>query len=141
LAIAQGLDNTGAAVVVTGPTLAWVEAALASLHADQSGAQVRGVIAGIGTLTGCQTLMAAESTADVLFNNLGIYKVKDFFALIDADWDEIFQVNVMGGVRLSRHYVPAMQAQGWGRIQFISSESGLNIPTEMLHHGVSKAML
>ena len=141
LAIAQGLANAGATVVVTGRDSDRVEVALASLRAAPSDVQVRGVVADIGTLAGCQTLMAAEPTADILVNNLGIYGVKDFFALTDADWDEVFQVNVMSGVRLSRHYAPAMQARGWGRIQFISSESALNIPADMLHYGVSKAAL
>ena len=127
LAIARGLADAGAAVVVCGREQGKVDAALATLRGTQGGALARGVV--------------AEPEADILINNLGIYGVKDFFEIEDADWEEVFQVNVLSGVRLSRHYARSMQARGWGRIQFISSESALNIPAEMVHYGVSKAAL
>jgi NAD(P)-dependent dehydrogenase (short-subunit alcohol dehydrogenase family) len=141
LAIAQGLANAGASVVVCGREQSRVDTALAALRPTKAGALARGVVADLGSAAGCETLIAAEPAADILVNNLGIYGAKDFFAIADADWEEIFQVNVMSGVRLSRHYAQGMQARGWGRIQFISSESALNIPSEMVHYGVSKAAL
>ena len=141
LAIAMGLADAGASVVVCGREQGRVEAALAALRPTKTGDLARGVVADLGTAAGCQALIAAEPVADILVNNLGIYGVKDFFEIADADWEEIFQVNVLSGVRLSRHYAKGMQARGWGRIQFISSESALNIPSEMVHYGVSKAAL
>lgn len=141
LAIAKGLADAGATVVICGRQQARVDAALARLRDTQAGAQARGVVADAGTAAGCQTLIDAEPQADILINDLGIYGVKAFFDINDADWEEIFQVNVMSGVRLARHYARGMQKRGWGRIQFISSESALNIPGEMVHYGVSKAAL
>lgn len=141
LAIARGLADAGATVVVCGREAGRVDAALASLRDTRAGELARGVVADAGTAEGCQALIAAEPEADILVNNLGVYGVKAFSDISDADWEEIFQINVMSGVRLSRHYARGMQARGWGRIQFISSESALNIPTEMVHYGVSKAAL
>lgn len=141
LAIARGLADAGATVVVCGREAGRVDAALASLRDTRAGSLARGVVADAGTAAGCQALIAAEPEADILVNNLGVYGVKAFSDISDADWEEIFQINVMSGVRLSRHYARGMQARGWGRIQFISSESALNIPTEMVHYGVSKAAL
>lgn len=141
LAIARGLADAGAVVVVCGREQERVDAALARLRDTRGGAQARGVVADLTTAAGCQALIAAEPQADILVNNLGIYAVREFFAIEDADWEEIFQVNVLSGARLARHYARGMQARGWGRIQFISSESALNIPSEMVHYGVSKAAL
>lgn len=134
-AIAAGLAQAGAEVVVVGRTQESVDSAL-----DKIGSKTaRGVVADAGTAKGCEKLIAAEPQADILVNNLGIYGGKEFFDITDADWNEIFQVNVMSGVRLARHYAQGMRERGWGRIQFISSESALNIPSEMVHYGVSKA--
>lgn len=83
--------------------------------------------------------VAAVPEADILVNNLGIYGARDFFDISDAEWEEVLSVNVMSGVRLARHYAKGMRDRGWGRIQFVSSESALNIPVEMVHYGVSKA--
>ncbi|MGP3792195.1 SDR family NAD(P)-dependent oxidoreductase [Pseudomonas sp. B392_1p] len=141
LAVAKGLADAGATVVISGRHQERVDATLAALRGTQAGALARGVVADLGTAAGCQALIEAEPQADILINNLGIYAVKPFLDISDADWEEIFQVNVMSGVRLARHYAPGMQARGWGRIQFISSESALNIPGEMVHYGVSKAAL
>ena len=141
LAIARGLADAGATVVVCGREQGRVDAALASLRDTRAGGLARGVVADAGSVAGCQALIAAEPQADILVNNLGVYGVKAFFDIEDADWEEIFQINVMSGVRLARHYAQGMQARGWGRIQFISSESALNIPAEMVHYGVSKAAL
>ena len=141
LAIAQGLADAGATVIICGRDQARVDAAIDALRAAKASDRARGVVADLSSAAGCNTLIVAEPQADILINNLGIYGPKDFFAINDADWEEIFQVNVMSGIRLSRHYAKHMIAQGWGRIQFISSESALNIPSEMVHYGVSKAAL
>ena len=141
LAIARGLADAGASVVVCGRERARVDAALITLRDSRAGALARGVVADAGTAAGCQALIAAQPQADILVNNLGVYGAREFFAIEDADWEEIFQINVMSAVRLSRHYAQGMRERGWGRIQFISSESALNIPTEMVHYGVSKAAL
>lgn len=141
LAIAKGLADAGATVVVCGREQSRVDAALTALRPTKAGQQARGVVADLASAAGCQALIAAEPAADILVNNLGIYGVKDYFEIADADWEEIFQVNILSGVRLSRHYAKGMQTSGWGRIQFISSESALNIPAEMIHYGVSKAAL
>ena len=141
LAIAKGLADAGATVVVCGREQARVDAVLAALRQTKAGQQARGVVADLATAAGCQALVAAEPATDILVNNLGIYAGKEYAEITDADWEEIFQVNVMSGVRLSRHYAKGMQDRGWGRIQFISSESALNIPAEMVHYGVSKAAL
>lgn len=141
LAIAKGLADAGASVVICGRQRERVDAALKQLQATQAGAKARGVVTDLASAAGCQALIAAEPQADILINNLGIYGVKPFFDIDDADWEEIFQINVMSGMRLARHYAQGMQARGWGRIQFISSESALNIPGEMVHYGVSKAAL
>ena len=140
-AIARGLADAGASVVVCGREQARVDAALAELRTTRTGARARGVVADLGTTAGCRVLIDAEPDADILVNNLGIYGVKAFFDITDADWEAFFQVNVMSGVRLARHYAQGMKARDWGRIQFISSESALNIPSEMVHYGVSKAAL
>lgn len=135
LAIAAGFAEAGAHVVIVGRTQAGIDGALKKIGS----AAVRGVVADAGTAEGSRALIAAVPDADILVNNLGIYGGKEFFDITDADWEEIFQVNVMSGVRLARHYAKGMRERGWGRIQFISSESALNIPAEMVHYGVSKA--
>ena len=141
LAIATGLARAGARVTIVGRSQDRVAAALATLREASGRSDAGGVVADAGTAAGCATLLAAQPETDILVNNLGIYGARDFFDIDDALWDEYFQVNVLSGVRLARHYATGMRARGWGRIQFISSESALNIPTEMVHYGVSKAAL
>lgn len=141
LAIAKGLADAGASVVICGRQQANVDAALAQLRGTRAGAQARGLVLDLGSAAGCKALIAAEPQADILVNNLGIYEVKGFFDITDEDWEEMLEVNVMSGVRLARHYAQGMRERGWGRIQFISSESALNIPREMVHYGVSKSAL
>ena len=138
-AIAQGLAASGARVVINGRKQASVDAALKQLKEALPKAQVRGVAAALSTLEGLTQLQAAEPKADILVNNLGIYGQKDFFETSDELWQEFFDVNVLSGVRVSRAYVPAMVDQGWGRVVFISSESGLNIPSDMIHYGFTKS--
>lgn len=141
LAIATGLAKAGASVVIAGRRKEGVDAALAKLRETSGRDDAKGVVADAGTVAGCETLIAAQPQADILVNNLGIYGECEFFDIDDALWEEYFQVNIMSGVRLARHYAPGMRERGWGRIQFISSESALNIPTEMVHYGVSKSAL
>lgn len=137
-AIAAGLAESGATVILTGRTQAAIDAAMIALKARVPAATVRGVAADLGTADGCEALFAAEPHADILVNNLGIYGMKDFFEIGDDEWTRFYEVNVLSGVRLSRAYAPAMVQQGWGRVVFISSESGLNIPPEMIHYGFTK---
>lgn len=141
LAIASGLANAGATVTLVGRQQRSVDAALAKLREATGSGAAHGVVADVGTMEGCQALIAAQPQADILINNLGIYGAREFFDIDDALWEEFFQVNIMSGVRLARHYAQGMRERGWGRIQFISSESALNIPTEMVHYGVSKSAL
>ena len=137
-AIARGLAATGATVVVNGRTQGAVDRAIASIRDAQPSATLRGHAGDLGTAAGCDALLAAEPRADILVNNLGIFALQDFFDTPDAEWTRFFEVNVLSGIRLSRAYVPAMVERGWGRVVFISSESGLNIPPDMIHYGFTK---
>lgn len=138
LAIARGLAGAGASVVVNGRTQAKADAAAAAIVKAIPGSKVRGVAADVSTAAGCKTLVAAAPDADILINNAGIFEPKDFFEISDEDWSRFFDVNVMSGVRLSRAYMPGMLKRNWGRIVFISSESAINIPKEMIHYGTTK---
>lgn len=137
-AIARGLAETGATVVINGRSQAKVDAGIASVVKAVPGAKVKGAVADVSTAAGCKALAEAIPEADILINNAGIFEPKDFFETPDEDWERFLQVNVMSGVRLSRAYMPGMLKRNWGRIVFISSESGLNIPLEMIHYGVTK---
>jgi NAD(P)-dependent dehydrogenase (short-subunit alcohol dehydrogenase family) len=137
-AIARGLASAGATVAVNGRTQAKVDAAVAAIAKLAPGARVRGVAADVSTAAGCNALVAALPEVDILINNAGIFEPKGFFDIPDEDWNRFFEVNVMSGVRLSRAYMPGMLKRNWGRIVFISSESALNIPKEMIHYGVTK---
>jgi NAD(P)-dependent dehydrogenase (short-subunit alcohol dehydrogenase family) len=137
-AIAKGLAESGAAVVVNGRSQAAVDKAVAAVGRDVPGATLRGVAADLGSAAGCATLHAAEPAADILVNNVGIFALQDFFETPDSEWTRFFEVNVMSGVRLSRAYAPEMVKKGWGRVVFLSSESALNIPADMIHYGFTK---
>jgi NAD(P)-dependent dehydrogenase (short-subunit alcohol dehydrogenase family) len=137
-AIAKGLAATGASVVVNGRSQGKVDSAVAAITKAVPGAKVRGVAADVSTAEGCKALLAALPEVDILINNAGIFEPKDFFDIPDEDWSRFFEVNVMSGVRLSRAYMQGMLKRNWGRIVFISSESGLNIPKEMIHYGMTK---
>lgn len=141
LAIATGLAKAGAAVTVVGRSQERVDAAVAEVRKASGRDDATGAVADLGTADGCAALTAARPDADIFVNNLGIYGAREFFDIDDALWEQFWQVNVMSGVRLARHYARGMRDRGWGRIQFVSSESALNIPTEMVHYGVSKAAL
>ena len=132
-AIAKGLMEAGAVVVLNGRHVEKVEAAKARL-----GGSTRGVAADLAIAEGHAVLIAAEPTADIIISNLGVFQPSDFFDTDDATWDHHWQVNVMAGVRLARSYLPEMEKAGWGRFILLGSESAFNIPVEMIHYGVSK---
>lgn len=138
-AIARALARERARVIVNGRTSGRVEAAVSRIRADLgSDADVTGAVADLGTAAGTAELIAAQPDVDILVNNVGIFEPKAFEDIPDADWLRFFEVNVMSGVRLSRHYLPRMKSRNWGRIIFISSESAINIPDEMIHYGMTK---
>src|SRR5712675_466345 len=137
-AIAKGLAGAGANVVVNGRTQGKVDAAVAAIAKAAPGGKIAGVAADVSTAAGCQTLAETLPDVDILINNAGIYEPKGFFDIPDDDWNRFFEVNVMSGVRLARAYMPGMLTRNWGRIVFVSSESALNIPAEMIHYGTTK---
>ncbi len=139
LAIARGLADAGAHVVVTGRTRPRVDQAIATIRQALPQAGLTGVAADLGTAEGAAQLIAVMPEVDILVNNLGLFEPKAFFDIPDEDWRRFFEVNVMSGVRLSRHYAQGMAQRGWGRVQFVSSESAVQIPVEMVHYGVTKA--
>ncbi len=138
LAIAQRLAAEGAEVILTGRTEARLAAARAAVARATPGARVRGVAVDFGDAAQVQQLLDAVPTVDILVNNVGIFEPRPFAEITDADWLRFFEVNVLSGVRLARQYFPLMLARNWGRILFISSESALQIPAEMIHYGTSK---
>ena len=132
-AIAKGLSQAGASVVVNGRSEAKVAEAVARI-----GGTTRGQAIDLGTAEGAAALGAAEPAFDIVVNNLGIFQPSDFFETDDAVWDRHWAINVMSGVRLARAYLPGMAERGWGRMLFLGSESAFNIPADMIHYGVSK---
>jgi len=134
-AIAESLAAEGARVIVNGRTQARVDAALAKLGGDVNAV---GLAADLGSSSGAAEAIARFPQVDILVNNLGIFEPKPFEAIPDDDWFRLFEVNVLSGVRLSRHYLPRMRDKGWGRIIFLSSESAIQIPAEMIHYGMTK---
>ena len=138
LAIASGLAAAGARVIVTGRTQQRVDDAIATISKDIPQAKVSGIAVDLGTREGAQALIEAVPATDILVNNLGIFEPKAFFDIPDEDWSRFFEVNVLSGIRLARHYAPGMAKRGWGRIQFLSSESAVQIPSEMVHYGTTK---
>lgn len=138
-ASARELAAEGAHVVLSGRDPARLASAVARIQAEVAGAVVSGVVADLSTAAGCQQLLDGVGELDILVNNLGIFEPKPFEQIGDEDWTRFFEVNVMSGVRLSRHHLPRMKARNWGRIVFISSESGICPPAEMVHYGMSKS--
>lgn len=139
LATAIELANMGAEVIVNGRAQNKVDEAIAGIAEKVPGAKLQGIAADLGTAEGCKAVIGAAPDLDILVNNMGIYGPKEFEETTDADWEEMFTVNVMSGVRLSRHYLPLLLKKDWGRIVFISSESAIYIPKEMIHYGFSKS--
>ncbi len=138
LAIAAALAEEGAHVVVNGRTRARVDEAIRAVRERAPEASVTGVAADLGTADGAAAVVAAAPDLDVLVNNVGVLEAKAFPAIPDEDWARFLEVNLLSGVRLSRHHLPRMLERRWGRILFISSESALQIPAEMIHYGVTK---
>jgi len=139
LATAIGLAGMGADVVVNGRSDAAVQEAIGKLRQAVPSARAQAAPFDLASAEGCAALTRAFPSADILVNNLGIYAPKPFFDLGDEDWREMFDVNVMSGVRLTRHYLKGMlDTKDWGRVVFVSSESGLQIPVEMIHYGMTK---
>jgi NAD(P)-dependent dehydrogenase (short-subunit alcohol dehydrogenase family) len=138
LAVARALAREGAQVVVNGRTEERVRAAVEAIEREVPGARVTGVAADLGGAEGCALVTRQVAELDILVNNVGIFEPKPFEQISDEDWFRFFDTNVMSGVRLSRHYLPGMRVRDWGRVVFISSESGLHIPVEMIHYGVTK---
>ena len=137
-AIAEGLAKAGASVVINGRGEARVAAALSEMRRLFPDADITGFAADLATAEGADAFTGQAADADILINNMGTAKPKDFLELTDSDWLDLFQINVMSGVRMTRHYLPGMTRRGWGRVVFISSESALAIPKEMIDYGMTK---
>jgi 3-oxoacyl-[acyl-carrier protein] reductase len=140
LAIARSLAAEGAKVAVNGRTRQNVDRALAGIRAALPEADLIALVADNGTAAGCETTIAELASVDILVNNLGIYEAVGFFDEADADWLRLFEVNIMSGVRLSRHYLRGMIERNAGRIVFISSESAISPAPEMTHYSATKTM-
>ena len=141
LAIAIGLAEAGAEVVLNGRSQGRVDQSLQQVRERVPAARVSGVVADLGTAEGARALFEQVPRTDILVNNLGIFEPKGFFEISDEEWQRFFEVNVLSAVRLSRHYAPGMKERNWGRVLFLSSESALQIPTEMIHYGTTKTAL
>ena len=137
-AIAQSLAREGASVILNGRSAARVESAARKIRDSGAPGKILASIADLSTRAGVDSLVSQIPAVDILVNNLGIYVPKPFEQITDEDWLEIFEVNVLSGIRLSRAYLPGMKKQNWGRIIFISSESGICTPVEMIHYGMTK---
>ncbi|EJE51112.1 dehydrogenase of unknown specificity, short-chain alcohol dehydrogenase [Acidovorax sp. CF316] len=135
LATARGFLDAGATVVINGRTQEGVDAALKRLGGN---ARASGFVGDLSQSQAADHLRQEHADFDILVNNLGVFGPQDFFETPDSEWDRFFQTNVMSGVRLSRQYAQGMVQRGWGRIVFISSESALNIPSDMVHYGFTK---
>ena len=133
-AIARGLHAAGATVILNGRDRQRVEAAVEKLGSDRA----RGVTCDVGTLAGCQTMMAAETGVDILVNNVGAFGPQSFLEVPDEKWFQLYEVNVMAGVRLSRYYIPGMIDRGWGRLLFISSVDAVQVPENMVDYAATK---
>jgi NAD(P)-dependent dehydrogenase (short-subunit alcohol dehydrogenase family) len=137
-AIARSLASEGAQVYVNGRTQQRVDAAMARIRSHAAMARVDGIVADFSGAAGAEAVIAKLPAVDVLVNNVGIFEPKPFVEIPDADWYRFFEVNVMSGVRLARHYLAGMLKKNWGRMLFLSSESGVQIPAEMVHYGMTK---
>lgn len=139
-AIAKALAADGARVILNGRTEDRVAEAIASLRAKVPNAKLESLALDLSKADAAAESIKRFPQVDILVNNLGMYEPKPFEDISDDDWSALFEINFMSGVRLSRHYLPRMKTAGWGRIIFISSESAVNIPVEMIHYGVTKTM-
>jgi NAD(P)-dependent dehydrogenase (short-subunit alcohol dehydrogenase family) len=137
-AAARAFAVEGASVVINGRKQDRVDSAIAQIRKSQPGAELTGIAADVSNGAGCAKLIQTAPDVDILVNNMGIFEPKPFEEIPDEDWLRFFEANVMSGVRLSRHYLPSMRRRNWGRILFVSSESGVQIPVEMIHYGMTK---
>jgi NAD(P)-dependent dehydrogenase (short-subunit alcohol dehydrogenase family) len=137
-AIAERLAREGADVIVNGRTSERVDNAIAAIRTTAPAARVHGFAADLRTADAAKEAIRRFPQVDILINNLGIFAAVPFEQITDEDWIRFFEVNVLSGVRLSRGYLPGMKERNWGRIIFISSESALQIPAEMIHYGMTK---
>jgi NAD(P)-dependent dehydrogenase (short-subunit alcohol dehydrogenase family) len=138
-AIARELAANGAEVVINGRKAADTEQAIVSLRAALPKARFKAAPGDAGTAAGVASIIEAAGDVDILVNNVGVFEIKDAFEIPDEDWERLFAINVLSGVRFTRHYGPRMREKRFGRIIFISSESGVQMPTEMIHYGFTKA--
>lgn len=138
LAIAKLLLKESASVIINGRSESRIQEAIQALQKEIPGCNVKGIVADFTDAKQVDALIKQAGNIDILINNIGIFEPKQFFDIPDTDWFKFFEVNVMSGVRLSKGFMPYMLEQNWGRIIFISSESGLNIPEEMIHYGTTK---
>jgi len=136
-AIAEALVREGARVIVNGRTAQSVDAAVSKLNAIAANGALP-FAADLSTATAASDVARKFPDVEILVNNLGIFEPKSFEEITDEEWERFFEVNVLSGIRLARAYLPAMKKKNWGRIIFISSESGVQIPPEMIHYGVTK---
>lgn len=139
LAIARTLAREGVNVTITGRSQDKLEEALANLRDAAPGSSLRAICVDLAGAPGAAQLISELPDTDILINNLGFYEAKAFADITDDDWAQMLDVNVMSGVRLSRHYFSRMLSRNWGRIIFISSEVGAFTPPDMIHYGVSKS--
>lgn len=140
-AIAAALAAEGVAVTLNGRDPQRLEGAVERLRSAYPGVRVSGYAADFSKATDVEDLVAAIGDTDILVNNVGLFGLAEFESIMDDDWVRYFEVNVMSGVRLSRAVLTAMRERGWGRIVFISSESGINVPADMIHYGMTKAAM
>lgn len=138
LAIARTFAKENAIVYINGRTQNSVDAAIESIKNEVNQAKVTGIVADLAQLDGINNIKNQIKEVDILINNLGIYEPRPFFEITSEDWIRIFNINVLTGIQLTKHLMPAMLVKNWGRVLFISSESGLQIPSEMIHYGMSK---
>ncbi|MFI2104465.1 SDR family NAD(P)-dependent oxidoreductase [Isoptericola sp. NPDC019693] len=138
-AVAEVLLTEGASVVVNGRTEDGVTTAVGRLRDAVPGADVTGIAADFGDPAQVVRLLGELGEVDVLVNNVGVFDVQPFQDVSDDEWQRYLDVNVMSGVRLCRHLLPGMLSRGWGRVVFVSSESGVNVPADMIHYGTTKA--
>jgi NAD(P)-dependent dehydrogenase (short-subunit alcohol dehydrogenase family) len=138
LAIARSLAREGVRVYLNGRTQMRVDSAIKAIKANLPNARVEGIVADFASTSGAEAVTSSLTSVDILVNNVGIFEPKPFAEIPDADWYRFFEINVMSGVRLARHYLPEMLKRNWGRIIFISSESAVQIPAEMVHYGMTK---
>ncbi|MEW2356973.1 SDR family oxidoreductase [Spirillospora sp. NPDC029432] len=140
-AIAAGLARAGARTVINGRSGPGVTAAVEELRAEVPGADLAGVAADLATAAGAHTVAERFPAVDILVNNLGVFGARPVLEIDDAEWRRYFEINVLSGVRLARRYMPGMMERGWGRVQFIASDSAVVTPEEMVHYGMSKTAL